>query len=119
MPLQSLSYGEDDMEASARDILRKCEVVMKLKKMRVPDDHFPSMPTRQHSSPAAINTYKKAPAEPVQLYQELSSSPVDQVQPLSNGNNGIPPTTPLPITTNNNINNNNYNNNNNTVAGTN
>ncbi|KAI7860850.1 hypothetical protein BDC45DRAFT_492974 [Circinella umbellata] len=116
MPLQSLSYGEDDMEASARDILRKCEVVMKLKKMRVTDDHFPSMPTRQHSSPPAINTYKKPPAEPV-LYQELSSSPVDQVQPL-NGNHGIPPTTPLPITTNNNINNNYNNNNNNTVAGT-
>ncbi|KAI9274726.1 hypothetical protein BDA99DRAFT_247182 [Phascolomyces articulosus] len=105
MPLQSLSYGEDDMEASARDILRKCEVVMKLKKMRVPDDSFPSMPTRQHSSPAAINTSKKpSPAEPVVLQKDLSSSPVECIQsppPLINGNtNGLSPSTPLPSTTN-------------------
>lgn len=49
--LRRLSYGEDDMEASARDILRKCEMVMRLRRSQ---QGFPSMPARQHSSPAVI-----------------------------------------------------------------
>lgn len=58
MPLQNLSFDEEDMEASARDILRKCEEAMQLKKSRVAGERgsSPSMPPRQNSSPAAIMT---------------------------------------------------------------
>ncbi|KAI7876857.1 RhoGAP-domain-containing protein [Lichtheimia hyalospora FSU 10163] len=58
VPLQNLSFDEEDMEASARDVLRKCEEAMQLKRSRVAGELGPppSMPPRQNSSPAAIMT---------------------------------------------------------------
>ncbi|CAO3650186.1 unnamed protein product [Cunninghamella echinulata] len=60
--LENLNYGEGDMELSVRNILKKCEVVMKMTRTQsAKHDQIMQQPTppplpRQHSSPAAVPT---------------------------------------------------------------
>jgi hypothetical protein len=54
--LQNLSYEEGDMELNVRHILKKCEMVMKMKRSQSAGGPIlPQLP-RQHSSPAAVNS---------------------------------------------------------------
>ncbi|KAG0181800.1 hypothetical protein DFQ29_007028 [Apophysomyces sp. BC1021] len=87
--LKTLSYGEGDMELNVRDILKKCETVMKLKKSHSAGS-YPVMPQRQHSSPAAVPTSSSIlhspqnECPPSSYY--LSSSPVDIHYPPTSPN---------------------------------
>jgi hypothetical protein len=75
--LQSLVYGEGDMELNVRHILRKCEVAMKLKRTRSAGGPIPPQLPRQHSSPAAVaGDYQQHQLEQ-QLQFYLSSSPTE------------------------------------------
>ncbi|KAF7727507.1 hypothetical protein EC973_007485 [Apophysomyces ossiformis] len=86
--LKNLSYGEGDMERNVRDILKKCEVAMKLKKSHSAGN-YPTMPPRQHSSPAAVPTSSSILQSPQQEYPahyHLSTSPVDITYPPNSPN---------------------------------
>lgn len=52
--LQNLSYEEGDMELNVRHILKKCEMVMKMKRSKSAGGPIPPQLPRQHSSPAAV-----------------------------------------------------------------
>lgn len=54
--LQNLTYEEGDMELNVRHILKKCEMVMKLKRSRAAGGPIAPQLPRQHSSPAAVST---------------------------------------------------------------
>lgn len=79
--LQNLSYEEGDMELNVRHILKKCEMVMKLKRSKAAGGPIPPQLPRQHSSPAAVSTLSnqaaddsKYPSQQQPAYY-LSSSP--------------------------------------------
>jgi hypothetical protein len=92
--LQNLSYEEGDMELNVRHILKKCEMVMKLKRSRAAGGPIPPQLPRQHSSPAAVSTMSNTannPANDLQYPQQhqqpsyyLSSSPPQDSSLLSN-----------------------------------
>ncbi|KAI8341588.1 Rho GTPase activation protein [Blakeslea trispora] len=80
--LQNLSYEEADMDMNVRHILKKCEMVVKMKRSQSANQMPPLLP-RQHSSPAAVltnyeNTTHEYPSLAVQTDDEphyLSASP--------------------------------------------
>ncbi|KAI8059370.1 uncharacterized protein B0P05DRAFT_270839 [Gilbertella persicaria] len=73
--LQNLSYEEGDMDMNVRHILKKCEMVMKMKRSQSAGGPIPPQLPRQHSSPAAVlsNTMNEYPPPSEPHY--LSSSP--------------------------------------------
>lgn len=81
--LQNLSYEEGDMELNVRHILKKCEMVMKLKRSNAAGGPIQPQLPRQHSSPAAVSTISNMANDPQYPQQEsnrsayyLSSSPI-------------------------------------------
>jgi hypothetical protein len=85
--LQNLSYEEADMDMNVRHILKKCEMVMKLKRSKAAGGPIPPQLPRQHSSPAAMfsssssTPESESPCSP----DQLSSSP----QSVSNMENHL------------------------------
>lgn len=113
--LQNLSYEEGDMDLNVRHILKKCEMVMKLKRTKAAGGPIAPQLPRQHSSPAAVSTLSNMASNmndlqyPQQKYLDnnkpsssyyLSSSPTqDSTMVIENGlqqnrNNNL---TPIPI----------------------
>ncbi|KAK4521315.1 Endocytosis and vacuole integrity protein [Mucor velutinosus] len=112
--LQNLSYEEGDMELNVRHILKKCEVVMKMRRSKSAAAGLPVPPQlpRQHSSPATVTTSSSSnadypsyppmeqPAETTQQPQTqqnyyLSSSPQNTV--FDEPKEGLAPPTVPPI----------------------
>ncbi|KAI9300063.1 hypothetical protein BJ944DRAFT_235148, partial [Cunninghamella echinulata] len=95
--LENLNYGEGDMELSVRNILKKCEVVMKMTRTQsAKHDQIMQQPTppplpRQHSSPAAVPTTSTI----------LSSSPPPPPSMITSHTTTTSPINsyPIPITT--------------------
>ncbi|CAO3606935.1 unnamed protein product [Cunninghamella blakesleeana] len=111
--LENLNYGEGDMELSVRNILKKCEVVMKMTRTQsAKHDQIIQQPTppplpRQHSSPAAVPTTSTI----------LTSSPPPP-PPISTDYHHSSPIDSYPIPTLSHHNDNNIDNNNKTNAST-
>lgn len=111
--LQNLSYEEGDMELNVRHILKKCEVVMKMRRSKSAAAGLPVPPQlpRQHSSPATVTTsssggnnaadypsyppMEQQPAETTQQNYYLSSSPQNTV--FDEPKDGLAPPTVPPI----------------------
>ncbi|KAG2228706.1 hypothetical protein INT48_001980 [Thamnidium elegans] len=73
--LQNLSYEEGDMELNVRSILKKCEMVMKLKRSKAAGGPIAPQLPRQHSSPAAVSTMSNiATNEPYPQQQQRSDT---------------------------------------------
>ncbi|KAG1047678.1 hypothetical protein G6F43_009885 [Rhizopus delemar] len=84
--LQNLSYEEADMDMNVRHILKKCEMVMKLKRSKAAGGPIPPQLPRQHSSPAAVFSNGSTPeSESPCSPDQLSSSP----QSVSNMENHL------------------------------
>lgn len=104
--LQNLSYEEGDMELNVRHILKKCEVVMKMRRSRSAGGPIPPQLPRQHSSPAAVTTSNVdypsyPPMEQTQQQEQpqaqnyyLSSSPQNTEFEEPKDSLVIPPTIP-------------------------
>lgn len=96
--LENLNYGEGDMELSVRNILKKCEVVMKMTRTQSAKHdqiiHQPTPPPlpRQHSSPAAVPTTST-------ILASSSSSPPLPLPPISTDYHHSSPNDSYPIPT--------------------
>lgn len=78
--LQNLSYEEGDMDLNVRHILKKCEMVMKLKRTKAAGGPIAPQLPRQHSSPAAVSTLSNTA-------NNLNDLQYPQHQPLDSNNN--------------------------------
>lgn len=76
--LKNLSYEEGDMELNVRHILKKCEIVMKMKRTQSAGGPIPPQLPRQHSSPAAVTLNDSQPPTPTVVH----SSPVEENFPM-------------------------------------
>ncbi|KAI8984108.1 hypothetical protein BDF20DRAFT_971307 [Mycotypha africana] len=82
--LQNLSYEDnsindangDMMEMSVKHILKKCEMVMKMKKTKSMNGPIPPQLPRQHSSPATVLTAHLPPPPPHSCSSPLTSLPL-------------------------------------------
>lgn len=72
--LQNLSYEEGDMDLNVRHILKKCEMVMKLKRTKAAGGPIAPQLPRQHSSPAAVSTLSNTANNLNDLQYPLDSS---------------------------------------------
>lgn len=93
--LQNLSYEEGDMDMNVRHILKKCEMVMKMKRAKATGGPIAPQLPRQHSSPAAVSSNSiHQEGESSHMPIQLSSSP----QNMSNMEPHVrSPNTPVPI----------------------
>ncbi|KAI8384965.1 uncharacterized protein BYT42DRAFT_281393 [Radiomyces spectabilis] len=73
--LQNLTYAEDDMDLNVRHILKRCEMVMKMKRSHSTQGNLPPALPRQHSSPAAVQTESVNGDQDLHYSYQLSSSP--------------------------------------------
>lgn len=72
--LQNLSYEEGDMELNVRHILKKCEMVMKMRRSKSSGGPIPPQLPRQHSSPAAVLSTSTTADYSQQYLQQLPPS---------------------------------------------
>jgi hypothetical protein len=93
--LQNLSYEEGDMDMNVRHILKKCEMVMKMKRVKATGGPIAPQLPRQHSSPAAVSSNSiHQEGDSTHMPIQLSSSP----QNMSNMEPHVrSPNTPVPI----------------------